>query len=60
MKTRDLNGVQCIKNEDQRVLVKVSNKREMEKLFDELFNGNSVKDWSDLGSPMEDRNYRFV
>ena len=34
MKTRGLNGLWCIKDEDQRVLVKEEhNKKEMEKLF---------------------------
>ena len=28
--------------------------------FDKLFNGNNMKDSSDLGSPMEDRDLRFV
>lgn len=37
-----------------RVLVKVEQVTERWKsYFDELFNGNNIKYWSDLGNPME-------
>ena len=59
MKRRDLNGAWCIK--DQRVIVKEDHIKERWKsYFDKLFNGNHMKNWSDLGDPMEDKNNRFV
>lgn len=59
MKRRDLNGAWCIK--DQRVTVKEDHIKERRKsYFDKLFNGNHMKNWSDLGDPMEDKNCRFV
>ena len=43
-----------------RVLIKVEHIKERWKSY---FNGNDLKDmkdWSSMGSPMEDRNRRFV
>ena len=60
MKPRDLNGVWCIEDEEQRVLVKVEHIKER---WNSYFNGNDIKDmkdWSNMGNPMEDRNRRFV
>ena len=60
MKKRDLNGVQGIKDEDQRVSVKEQEIKQRWKIyFDKHFNGNSINDRSNLGSPMEDRSRRF-
>ena len=39
-----MNGIQCIKDEDQRMLVNVEQKKEMKNYFDNLFNGNGMKD----------------
>ena len=40
-----MNGIQCIKDEDQRMLVNVEQIKERWKnYFDNLFNGNSMKD----------------
>ena len=59
MKRRDLNGAWYIK--DQRVIVKEDHIKERWKsYFDKFFNGNHMKNWSDLGDPMEDKNNRFV
>ena len=45
IKTRDLNGIQRIKDEDQRILVNVEQIKERWKnYFDNLFNGNGMKD----------------
>ena len=61
MKTRGLNGLWCIKDEDQRVLVKEEhNNKKWKSYFDKLFNGNDMKDWSDLDNPMKDGNHIFV
>ena len=60
MKTRGLNGLWCIKDEDQRVLVKEHNKKKWKSYFDKLFNGSNMKHWSDLDNPMENGNHRFV
>jgi hypothetical protein len=58
MKTRDLNGVKCIKDEDQRVLVKEEQIKERWKsYFDKLFNGSDTKDWSELSNPIEEQQY---
>jgi len=60
MKPRDLNGVWCIEDEEQRVLVKVEHIKER---WNSYFNRNDIKDmkdWSNMGNPMEDRNRRFV
>ena len=56
MKLRNLNGVQCIKDEDERVLVK-----EIWKIyFYKLFNGSDTKYWSELSNLVEDRKCRFI
>ena len=61
MKTRNINGVKCIKDEYQRVLVKEEHiKKRWKSYFDKLFNGNNTKYWSKLSNPIEDRNCRFV
>ena len=69
MKTRELNGVWCIKDkvlgvlvkEDQGVFVKEELIQERWKsYFNKLFNGNNMKYWSNLSNQMKDRNYRFV
>ena len=40
-----MNGIQCIKDEDQRMLVNVEQIKERWKnYFDNLFNGNGMKD----------------
>ena len=39
-----MNGIRCIKDEDQRMLVNVEQKKEMKNYFDNLFNGNGMKD----------------
>ena len=60
MKKGDLNGVQGIKDEGQRVSIKEQDIKQRWKIyFDKHFNGNGINDWSDLGSPTEDRSRRF-
>ena len=50
----------CIKDEDQRVYVKEQAiKQRWQSYFDKHFNGNSINDWSNSGSPIEDRSCRF-
>ena len=39
-----MNGIRCIKDEDQRMLVNVEQKKEMKNYFDNLFNGIGMKD----------------
>ena len=61
MKTRDLKGVSCIKDEGQIVSVKEEQIKESWKsYFDKLFNGNDMRDWSNLGNSLEDRNHIFL
>jgi uncharacterized protein (DUF608 family) len=59
MKTRDLNCVKCIKNEDKLMLVKEEEVKERRKCyFDKLFNGRHTTNWSGLskGHIDEDEN----
>lgn len=69
MKTKELNGVWCIKDkvlgvlvkEDLGVFVKEEPIQERWKsYFNKLFNGNNMKYWSNLSNQMKDINYRFV
>ena len=40
-----MNGIQCIKDEDQRMLVNAGQiKKRWKSYFDNLFNGNGMKD----------------
>ena len=58
---KNLNGVKCIKDEDQRVLIKEEQIKERWKsYFDKLSHGSYTKDWRELSNPIEDRNRRFV
>ena len=60
MKKKDLNGVQGIKDEGQRVSIKEQDIKQRWKIyFDKHFNGNGINDWSNSGSPTEDRSCRF-
>ena len=48
-KTRDLCTVRCVKDEDQKILVRNEEiKERWIKYFDKLFNGSSTRDLDDL------------
>ena len=48
-KTRDLCNVRCVKDEDQKVLVRDEEiKERWREYFDKLFNGSSTQDLDDL------------
>ena len=50
-KTRDLCTVRCVKDEDQKVLVRDEEiKERWREYFDKLFNGSSTQDLDDLTS----------
>jgi len=50
-KTRDLYTVRCVKDENQKVLVRDEEiKERWRKYFDKLFNGSSTQDFDDLFS----------
>ena len=59
MKTRDLNDVKCIKDEDQNVQYKIRLKR-WKNYFNKLLNESNTKDWSVLSKPIGDRNFRVI
>ena len=58
MKTRDLNCAECIKDEDQIVLVKEEIKERWKDYYEKLYNWRDTWDWSNLSKPIEDRNLR--
>ena len=48
-KTKNLGTVRCVKDEDQKVLVRDEEiKERWKEYFDKLFNGNSTEDLGDL------------
>ena len=59
-KTRDLCTVRCVKNEDQKVLLRDEkiNERRRE-YFDKLFNGSSIQDLNDLTIQCQDMNHNL-
>ena len=60
-KTRDLGIIRCIKDHNQKVLVKDTDIKERWKdYFDKLFNGNYAQDVGDLTIPSEDLNHGFM
>ena len=60
-KTRDLCTVRCVKDEDQKVLVRDEETKERWKeYFDKLFNGNSTQDLDDLTIQCQDMNHSYI
>ena len=56
LKTREINSIKCIKDEDQRALIKeVEIKDRWKSYFDIIFNGSHTRNWSKLCSPNKDR-----
>jgi hypothetical protein len=55
-KTREINSIKCIIDEDQRALIKeVEIKDRWKSYFDIIFNGSHTRNWSKLCSPNKDR-----
>ena len=60
-KTRDLCTVRCVKDEDQKVLVRDEEiKERWREYFDKLFNGSSTQDLDDLTIQCQDMNYNYM
>ena len=60
-KTRDLGIIRCIKDQNQKVLVKdIDIKERWKDYFDKLFNGNYAQDVGDVNIPPEDLNRDFI
>jgi len=60
-KTRDFNQVKCIKDEDNRLLVKDDEiKNRWRDYFDKLFNGENENTTIELDDSFDDSNRRFV
>jgi len=60
-KTRDLNQVKCIKDEDDRILVKDAEiKSRWREYFNKLFNGEDNSTSIELDDPFDDTNRGFV
>jgi Reverse transcriptase (RNA-dependent DNA polymerase) len=60
-KTRDLNHIRCIKDENQRLLVRDDEVKERwRSYFDRLFNGESERGHVELENAFDDANRRFV
>jgi t-SNARE complex subunit (syntaxin) len=61
MKTRDFNKVKCIKDETNRLLVKVDEiKNKWREYFDKLFNEESEKITTELDDSFNDTNRQFI
>ena len=60
-KTRDLCSVRCVKDEDQKVLVRDEEiKERWREYFDKLFNGSSTQDLDDLTIQCQDMNHNYM
>ena len=60
-KTRDLYIVRCVKDEDQKVLIRDEEIKERQReYFDKLFNGSSTQDLDDLTIQCEDMNHNYM
>jgi len=60
-KTRDLNQIKCIKDENNNILVKTEDiKKRWREYFDKLFNGGNDSDTFELEDTIEESNRQFV
>ncbi|XP_077249225.1 uncharacterized protein LOC143888681 [Tasmannia lanceolata] len=60
-KSRNLNNIKCIKDEDQRLLVKENEVKERwRSYFDKLFNGEPIANLGELNNIFDNTNRRFV
>jgi len=60
-KTKDLCTVRCVKDEDQKVLVRDEEiKERCRKYFDTLFNGSSTQDLGELTIQYQDMNRNYM
>ena len=60
-KTRDLCTARCVKDEDQKVLVRDEEiKERWREYFDKLFNGSSTQDLNDLTIQCQDMNHNYM
>ena len=60
-KTRDLCTMRCVKDEDQKVLVRDEEiKERYREYFDKLFNGSSTQDLDDLIIQCQDMNHNYM
>ena len=59
--TRDLCTVRCVKDEDQKVLIRDGEiKERLREYFDKLFNGSSTQDLDDLTIQCQDMNCNYM
>ena len=60
-KTRDLYTVRCVKDEDQKVLIRDEEiKERWREYFDKLFNDSSTQDLDDLTIQCQDMNHNYM
>jgi len=59
-KTRDLCTVRCVKDEDQKILVRDEIKERLREHFDKLFNDSSTQDLNDFTIQRQDINCNYM